>query len=146
MLLNFTPLEFCTVRRAHYKLCLLLSISIIALGTHFIPSPFYFMAIGTVVYFTYFFLAMALTFDSTSENAEEIVKKNRQKYLHVFLAIITMALNFAMIGMIYKNYQNSVLSTFLGNFGLNLVFDNFVVRPTMSVIIGIPLSLSSSVY
>ena len=43
-------------------------------------------------------------------------------------------------------YQNSVLLTFLGNFGLNIALDNFAVRPTMAIILGIPLSLNGSVY
>ena len=77
MLLNFTFLELCAVRRAKYKLCLLLSLSVIAIGTHFLPSPFYFVATGTIVYFSYFFLTMALTSDSSTENAEEGLKKSR---------------------------------------------------------------------
>ena len=51
-----------------------------------------------------------------------------------------------MIGLVYKNYQNSVLTTFLANAGINIVIDTFLVRPTMSVIIAIPLSLNSAVY
>ena len=66
LLLHFTPLEICAVRRAKYKLCLLFSLTIIAIGTHFLPSPYYFMATGTIVYFTYFLLSMKLTFNSSS--------------------------------------------------------------------------------
>ena len=64
--------------------------------------------------------------------------------MQVTVAIVSMALNFAMIGIIYKNYQNSLLTAFLANAGLNLVFDNFVVRPTISILVGIPLSFNSS--
>lgn len=64
LLLHFTPLEICAVKRAKYKLCLLLSISIVALGTYFTPSPFYFVWIGTVVYFAYFFIIMGIARNS----------------------------------------------------------------------------------
>jgi hypothetical protein len=43
-------------------------------------------------------------------------------------------------------YINSVLSTFLVNVSLNIVFDNFVVRPLASVVLGIALSFNEGVY
>ena len=61
------------------------------------------------------------------------------------MTVLNLSLSMAVIGVIYKSYYNSVLTAFLANFGLNVVFDNFLVRPTMSLIIGIPLSLSTSV-
>ena len=75
-LLNFTPLEICAVRRAKYKVCLLLSLSIIAAGTFLVPSPYYFVATGSIVYFTYFFVVMAMTHSSEGED-NSISKKNR---------------------------------------------------------------------
>lgn len=62
------------------------------------------------------------------------------------MAVMNIVLNLAIIGAVFKSYYNSVLTTFLANVGLNLVFDNFVVRPTMALIIGIPISLSTSVH
>lgn len=61
LLINFTPIEMFAVRRAKYKLSLLLSLAIISLATYSTPSPFAFVATGTVVYFTYFLLTMGLT-------------------------------------------------------------------------------------
>ena len=66
--------------------------------------------------------------------------------MQIILTIISIALNVSMIGLVFKMYQNSVLLTFLGNFGLNIALDNFAVRPTMAIILGIPLSLNGSVY
>ena len=66
--------------------------------------------------------------------------------MQVFIAILNIVLNLGLIGAVYKSYYNSALTTFLANVGLNLVFDNFVVRPTMTLIIGIPLSLSTTVH
>jgi hypothetical protein len=60
-LLHFTPLEICAVRRAKYKVCLLLSLSIIAIGTYGASSPYYMAVLGTVVYFGYFLVAMVIT-------------------------------------------------------------------------------------
>lgn len=58
--------------------------------------------------------------------------------------ILTVVLNMVMIGRVYKNYHNSSLSVFLGNAGLNIVLDNFLVRPFMTLLIGLPLSRSTS--
>ena len=60
------------------------------------------------------------------------------------MTVVNIALSLLLIGLIFKTYQNSVLSSFLVSAALNIVFDNFVVRPVMSLILAIPLSLSSS--
>jgi hypothetical protein len=62
------------------------------------------------------------------------------------MAIASIVLNLTVIGVVFKSYYNSALTAFLANVGLNLVFDNFVVRPTMALIVGIPISLSTSVH
>lgn len=62
------------------------------------------------------------------------------------MTIISIVLNLAVIGTVYKSYYNSTFTTFLANFGLNLVFDNFVVRPIMCLVVGIPVSMSTSVH
>jgi len=77
LLFNFTPLEICAVRRAKYKLCLLLSISIITLGAYFTPSPFYFVIIGTIVHFAYFFVVMAIARNTVNEHKEQCDNKYR---------------------------------------------------------------------
>ena len=115
------------------------------MGTYFFPSPYYFIPTGTVVYFAYFFVAMAITRSDSEEN-EGGSQKYKEKYLQVILTIFSIALNVTMVGLVFKMYQNSVLLTFLGNFGLSIVFDNFVARPTFAIILGIPLSLNDSVY
>lgn len=95
-LLNFTPIEICAVRRAKYKLSLFLAISIIMVGTSFIPSPFAFAATGSVVYFLYFFISLKLTFNGDPET--EGNKKYREKYLQIIFSLLTVTLNLIMIG------------------------------------------------
>jgi NADH:ubiquinone oxidoreductase subunit 6 (subunit J) len=143
LLLNFTPIEICAVRRAKHKLSLFLSLAIILIGTSFVSSPFAFAATGTVVYFLYFFLSLKMTFNGEAETEEN--KKYREKYLQIVFAVLTLVLNFIMIARVYKNYHNTTLTTFLGNAGISIVLDNFLVRPVMVVLIGLPLSKSSSI-
>ena len=77
LLLHFTPLEICAVRRSKYKLCLLLSISIVAVGTYFTPSPFLFVWVGTAVYFAYFFVVMGIARNAINEHQEQCDHKYR---------------------------------------------------------------------
>lgn len=72
LLLNFTPLEFFVVRRARYKLAFFLSMSIISLASYFIQIPFAFTFVGSLAYFTYFFISKAM-YSSVDEqtNKEE---------------------------------------------------------------------------
>ena len=58
----------------------------------------------------------------------------------VAFSFISIAVNLVMIGLIYKNYKNSRLSPYASNVGFNLLIDNFVMRPIMSILIAIPLS------
>lgn len=58
-------------------------------------------------------------------------------------AVLTLVLNFIMIARVYKNYHNTTLIAFLTNAGISIVLDNFLVRPMMVVLIGLPLSKSS---
>lgn len=51
----------------------------------------------------------------------------------------------AMIGIVFKNYQNTALTKFLGNFAINLALDNFLVRPAAILLIGLPLSKSITI-
>jgi hypothetical protein len=66
--------------------------------------------------------------------------------MQIVCIILAIVLNFAVIGVTFKNYYNSTLTTFLANLGLNIVIDNFLIKPTMALAIGIPLSFSSSAY
>ncbi|MCB0370929.1 MAG: hypothetical protein KDD45_16280 [Bdellovibrionales bacterium] len=66
--------------------------------------------------------------------------------MQVILVIFNISLNLIMIGIVYKNYQNSILGAFLANAAINLAFDNFLIRPTMAIIVGLPLSLSPSIH
>ena len=50
-----------------------------------------------------------------------------------------------MIGKVFKNYKNSVLTTFISEACVNLALDNFIVRPLFIVLIGLPLSRSITV-
>lgn len=45
-----------------------------------------------------------------------------------------------MIGFTYKNYKNSKLNIYISNVGFNLLLDNFVMRPIMSILLAIPMS------
>lgn len=49
-----------------------------------------------------------------------------------------------VIGIVFKNYQNSILTTFMTNVCINTVLDNFLIRPIAMVLIGIPLSRSAT--
>lgn len=143
-MLNFTPLEIFAVRRAKYKLPLMLSLSIITIGTYFSPSRYSFTGIGTVVYVSFFLITLVLTRKGEEENSVGM-KYSSLKYLYVLMGIVTIVLNFLTIGLVYKNYQNSKLGPFLANTGLNLVFDNFVVRPTLIFILAFPFSYNNSI-
>jgi len=50
-----------------------------------------------------------------------------------------------MIGLTYKNYKNSKLSTYASNLGFNLLLDNFVLRPILSILLAFPLSKSDTI-
>jgi len=51
-------------------------------------------------------------------------------------------LNIGLIGITYKNYKNSVLNTFITDACINIALDNFIVRPIIVTLIGLPLSRS----
>jgi hypothetical protein len=53
-LANFTLLDLCVARRSRNKLSLLLSISMIAMGSYYVNSPFGLGFVGTVTYLVYF--------------------------------------------------------------------------------------------
>lgn len=86
---------------------------------------------------------MKMTFNGEPET--EGNKKYREKYLQIVFSVLTVLLNLIMINQIYKNYYNSVLSTFLTNAGICLVLDNFLVRPAMVILVGLPLSKSETI-
>ena len=50
-----------------------------------------------------------------------------------------------MIGLTYKNYSNSALTSSATAFAINISIDNFVVRPVLSFLIAIPLSQSQTI-
>jgi hypothetical protein len=47
-----------------------------------------------------------------------------------------------MIALLFKNYRNSELRTFITNCGVNIALDNFAVRPVAIIILGTLLSRS----
>jgi uncharacterized membrane protein YvlD (DUF360 family) len=61
------------------------------------------------------------------------------------MVLLSMALNFIVIGGAFKNYKNSVLQSFLADFAINVALDNFVVRPILVTLISLPLSRSVTV-
>ena len=48
-------LDLCIARRSKNKLSLLLSISMIAIGSYYVESPFGLSFVGSIVYLGYFF-------------------------------------------------------------------------------------------
>jgi hypothetical protein len=56
LLANFTLLDLCITRRSRNKLSLLLSISLIALASYYLNSPFGLCFVGSVTYLVYFFM------------------------------------------------------------------------------------------
>ena len=62
--------------------------------------------------------------------------------MQVIFGIISIVLNLVVIGVIFKNYKNTVLSSFITNTCVNVALDNFIVRPIIVTLIGLPLSRS----
>jgi len=58
------------------------------------------------------------------------------------MGIISIVLNVVVIGITYKNYKNSVLNTFITDACVDIALDNFIVRPIIVTLIGLPLSRS----
>jgi Mn2+/Fe2+ NRAMP family transporter len=58
----------------------------------------------------------------------------------VICSLTTIVINLILIGLTFKNYKNSKLNAYANSFALNLLLDNFVARPIMSVLFAIPLS------
>jgi len=46
------------------------------------------------------------------------------------------------MGLMFKNYKNSMLANFVANLAINLSLDNFVARPILTFIAALPLSRS----
>jgi hypothetical protein len=137
---NFTLVEWCAVGRGKYKLSFLLSLSLISIATFYINSPFLLCFVGSVVYFGYFLITMTAV--STGEKVDTETKVPREKYLQVLYAITSVCINFILIGLMFKNYRNSQLRTFITNFAINAAIDNFAVRPVTALILGAILSRS----
>ena len=137
---NFTLMEWCVVGRGKYKLSFLLSLSLISVATFHIDSPFLLCFVGSVVYFGYFLITMAAI--GTGEKVDAEIKVPREKYLQVFFTITSVCINFILIGLMFKNYRNSQLRTFIKNFAINAAIDNFAVRPFATIIFGAILSRS----
>jgi hypothetical protein len=144
MLKNFTLLEPCTVGRGKYKLCLLLSLSVVSLATFYSNSPFAFVFVGTTTYCTYFVLAKALVVAPSGSEGEQ-GEVTREKYLHVLFALASIVINFVLIGLLFKNYKNIELNLFIVDCMINLAIDNFAVRPLAVVLLSLPLSRSEAV-
>jgi hypothetical protein len=62
--------------------------------------------------------------------------------LQVIFGIISIVLNLLVIGVIFKNYKNTVLNSFITKACINIALDNFIVRPMIVTLIGLPLSRS----
>jgi len=124
------------VRQPSHKISLLLSISIMGLGTLMSPSPFIFAPIGIAVFLTYFLVKMAVSGPSLPI---------REHYQQILFTCVAVAIDFAMIGMVYKNYHNSVLALSGTAFAINIALDNFVFRPLIALILSLPLSRSQTV-
>ena len=62
--------------------------------------------------------------------------------MQVIFGIISIVLNLLVIGVIFKNYKNTVLNSFITNACINIALDNFIVRPMIVTLIGLPLSRS----
>lgn len=58
----------------------------------------------------------------------------------VICSLMTIVINLMLIGLTYKNYKNSKLSTYANSTAFNLLLDNFVARPIISVLFAIPMS------
>lgn len=54
LLVNYTPMEFFSVRRAKYKIGFLFALSIVTIASYFIQSPYATALLGTVVFLIYF--------------------------------------------------------------------------------------------
>jgi uncharacterized membrane protein YvlD (DUF360 family) len=61
------------------------------------------------------------------------------------MVLVSLALNFIVIGGVFKNYKNSILSSFAIDFAINIALDNFVVRPILVTLVSLPLSRSVTV-
>jgi hypothetical protein len=48
-----------------------------------------------------------------------------------------------IIGKVFKNYQNTMLSSFMANVCINIALDNFIIRPIIIAVIALPLSRST---
>ena len=62
--------------------------------------------------------------------------------MQVIFGIISIVLNVVVIGITYKNYKNSALTTFMTDACVNIALDNFIVRPIVVTLLGLPLSRS----
>jgi hypothetical protein len=136
LLLRFSLAEVAVVRRAAPKLVLLFGMSLTFLVTLLSESSLAGAGMGSVAWLT-FFLAGLLT--ASGPNYA------RERYLHVLFAATTIILNFALIGLTFKNYRNTALSQFVSNAGIGLAFDHFLARPLVALLLSLPLSRSSAV-
>jgi len=109
MLLHFTPIEFCAVRRARYKIAFFCAISITTIATFFLTTPFDFAGIGSVVYLGYFLIAVATSRPGEQEEKDMEAAFRREKYLQIIFGIISIVVNILIIGLVFKNYKNSFL-------------------------------------
>ena len=62
--------------------------------------------------------------------------------MQVLYSVLSLSINFIMIALLFKNYRNSELRTFITNCGINIALDNFAVRPVAIIILGTLLSRS----
>ena len=65
--------------------------------------------------------------------------------MQVIFGVISIVVNIVIIGIVFKNYKNSVLSSFVADACINIALDSFIVRPILITLIGLPLSKSISV-
>lgn len=62
--------------------------------------------------------------------------------MQVLYGILSVSINFILIGLMFKNYRNSELRAFISAAAINIALDNFAVRPVFIIMFGTILSKS----
>lgn len=65
--------------------------------------------------------------------------------MQIIFSIAIVTLNMLAIRLVFKNYQNSILLSYLTNAAINIALDNFLVKPLLLIVVGLPLSRSSRI-